>query len=331
MPGQQGHAVLMPALPLLGLQLGEATVTRSRPWGRAAPGRAMWRLSDQTGREASPSKPLRSHAHGLCPRCLGSRQWDLDCTCSKGYLNCKYTVHACRICDAKTQTVKTELNKRLPSTAICNGSFAVSRVPPGGADGATSTGRSPPPRATTGSVQPSTKWPCPQKCSFPGKPSTVRARRLHVRLAQPQPRPKWSPGADSLCCVTTPRDKREQSDSSVSVQSARSRTTGRHGGACLPSSEPKPTHRPQQHPKRSLSQPFPPPWKPLLKIINWSEDTEAHPEGQKVLLASEHCMPSPSDGGSAPTAELSRPAHPTPASLPTPVLTRRQPAFNPGC
>lgn len=79
-----------------------------------------------------------------------------------------------QVCDAKTQTVKTELNKRLPSTAICNGSFAVGRVPPGGADG-------PPPPAghLTQEAHQAPSNPAlsdvPTECSFPGKPSTVRA------------------------------------------------------------------------------------------------------------------------------------------------------------
>ena len=93
----------------------------------------------------------------------------------------------------------------------------------------------------------------------------------------------------------------------------------RHGGACLPSSAPKPTHRPQQHPRRSLSEPFPPPGNLSWKLQTGPKTLKPNQSGQEVPLAPEHSAPSPSDGGSASTADPpGQPASPRPASLPAP-------------
>lgn len=244
-----------------GLQLGEATGDQVQALGqRAALVTCHVEAIGLNRQEASPSsKPLRSHASQGAPRCLGSRQWDLTVLAARVTFNCKYTVHACRICDAKTQTVKTELNKLFPVLPSAMGALQSAGSHPWRSRRSHPPAGHLPPRGHQAPSNLSTKWPCLHSMQLPGKPSTVRAR-LHVRLTQPQPSVQVElPGADSLCCVTTPRDKREQSDSSVCAERAFSRTTGGTEGPGLSSSEPKPTHRPQQHPKRSLSEPFPPP------------------------------------------------------------------------
>ena len=186
------------------------------------------------------------------------------------------------------------------STSIRKGSFAVGKVPPGGEEGATSTGRSPPAQGRPGPVLPSPKWPCPQECSFPGKPRMVPARATCPASAK---RPSGAPRADIPCCVTTPHDKQEQSDSSLCAKRPFQDHRVRHGGACLPSPAPKPTHRPQQHPRRSLSEPFPPPGNLAWKLQTGPKTLKPNQSGQEVPLAPEHSAPSPSDGGSASTAD----------------------------
>lgn len=293
--------------------------------------------ADQTGSRLPPSKPVGAHER-RCPTLRRIQGTGSECTCRKGYLFFLITSttrgrgrsvpQPARVrppqglpfnCTYKTQTIKTELNKHLPSTAIHKGSFEVGRVPPGGGEGATSTGRSPPAQGPPGSVPPSPKWPCPQECSFPGKPRMMRAPDCMCDLPSLSQASKWSPGADTPCCVTTPHDKQEQSDSSLCAKRPVQDHRVRHGGACLPSSEPKPTQRPQQHPRRSLSEPFPPPGNLSWKLQTGPKTLKPNQSRQEVPLAPEHGAPTPSDGGSVPTVDPpGQPASPWPASLPAP-------------